>query len=144
MIPIVQTKVVVKNSQGEMIVRGNCYAAAIASILERPVTEVPNVESAFHVDDTFWSIVMQTFLKSIGYELIVNDQYKVFHDNDFDADCRSNYLDKCRDKFYLVSGMSPRGVMHMCVYKNGQLVHDPHPTKDGLLTEDIFEEIINS
>ncbi len=37
MIPVTQTKVVVKNSKDEMVVRGNCFAAAIASIMELPI-----------------------------------------------------------------------------------------------------------
>ena len=40
MIPVTQTKVVVRNSEDKIIVNGNCWAAAIASILELPLTEV--------------------------------------------------------------------------------------------------------
>lgn len=41
--------------------------------------------------------------------------------------------------YYLVSGYSPRGVMHICIYKDGQLWHDPHPSRDGLMDERHFE-----
>lgn len=34
--------------------------------------------------------------------------------------------------FYLVSGISPRGVGHMVVYRDGALAHDPHPSREGL------------
>lgn len=44
MTPVTQTKVVVKNSKGNTVVNGNCYAAAIASMLDVPITEVPNIE----------------------------------------------------------------------------------------------------
>lgn len=33
---------------------------------------------------------------------------------------------------YLASGISPRGVHHMVVMKDGKLVHDPHPSKAGI------------
>lgn len=47
MTPVTQTKVVVKNSKGNTVVNGNCYAAAIASMLDVPITEVPNIEVFF-------------------------------------------------------------------------------------------------
>lgn len=47
MIPVTQTKMVVRNQAGEMVVRGNCWAAAIASMLEVPISEVPNAEVFF-------------------------------------------------------------------------------------------------
>ncbi len=34
---------------------------------------------------------------------------------------------------YIVSGLSPRGVRHVVIYVNGQLVHDPHPSQSGVV-----------
>jgi hypothetical protein len=145
MIPVTQTKVVVRNTKGEMVVRGNCYAAAIASILELPIDEVPNVEVLFHIEsEPLWATTMHAFLESKGYELFTNSDYKCFHT----AFTNENYShlarlqEELKDKYYLVSGDSPRGVKHICIYRNGKMVHDPHPTREGLLTEEIFEEIV--
>lgn len=143
MIPITQTKVVVKNSNGEMVVRGNCFAAAIASIMEVPITEVPNVETLFDVKNVSWHAVMQAWLEDKGYRLSDNDSFKrAYHDEDREL----NTFDAryCHNQYYLVSGMSPRGVSHVCIYQNGKMVHDPHPTREGIdeKTFSRFEEII--
>lgn len=142
MIPVTQTKVVIKNSKDEFVQRGNCYAAAIASIIELPISEVPNVEVFFHLDNGYWAIVMHTFLESKGWEL-VNDQQnlkEMFHPiNPFpNVKDHSQYYNRP----YLISGKSSRGVYHTCVYNNGTLVHDPHPSREGLITLETFESLI--
>ena len=153
MIPVTQTKVVVKNEKGEEVVRGNCYAACIASILEVPITEVPNVEVFFHLDNGYWNEVMLTFLQSKGWELCSDDMLKRFHGNDpklyirgfdFKGTDENGWIPEYyeyKDKYYLVSGKSPRGVHHICIYKNGELVHDPHPSRDGLVSLDYFQTL---
>lgn len=143
MIPVTQTKVVVKNSKDEIVVRGNCYAACVASLLEVPITEVPNVEVFYHLDNGYHDEVMLTFLQSKGWELCSDDTFKCFHTVFTDE----NYseMDKMqmerKDKYYLASGKSKRGVSHICIFKNGNLVHDPHPTKEGLETIEYFQTL---
>jgi hypothetical protein len=123
MIPVTQTKTVIRNKDGQMIVRGNCYASCIASILEVPITEVPNVEVLYD-HESFWLEVMLTFLNIKGWELCsVDDVFAI------DLELK-NYK---QDQFYLVGGMSCRGVNHMVIYQNGKMVHDPYPTKEGLI-----------
>lgn len=141
MIPVTQTKVVVKNSKDEEVIRGNCYAAAIASILELPIDQVPNVEVFFHIDNGYWQEVMLAFLASKGWDLCSDHRFKVFHDENYGFEDREKWLEDCKDKYYLVSGKSPRGVYHICIYQNGKLVHDPHPTKEGLLSEVFFQSL---
>lgn len=145
MIPITQTKVVVRDSKGEMVVRGNCFAAAIASLVEKPITEVPNVETLFDVDGVSWYGVMDSWLRANGFEIITNNDYKVFHNPaEYNDDTRNILIDSLTGKYYMASGMSPRGVMHVCIYKDGIMVHDPHPTREGIdeSTISYFEEII--
>jgi hypothetical protein len=142
MIPVTQTKVVVKNSKGEEVVRGNCYAACIASLLEVPIDQVPNVEVFFHIEDSsYWQEVMLTFLNSKGWELSSDHRFRVFHNEEIGVEegKREEWIKELTDKYYLVSGKSQRGVYHICIYQNGKLVHDPHPTKEGLLTETYFQ-----
>jgi hypothetical protein len=144
MIPVTQTKVVVKNSKGEAVIRGNCFAAAIASIIELPITEVPNVETLYPVDDCLWAQVMHAFLASKGWELMTNDWFRIFHDGHYGVDDgkRFEMMEYCQDKYYLVSGPSIRGVKHICIYQNGQLVHDPHPTREGITAIENIQELI--
>jgi len=131
MTPVVQTKVVVWNSKGEMVVRGNCFAAAIASMLDLPITEVPNVETLFGVDDWLWSEVMDKWLKARGKELVKAPQYGVFH-----YEGEKAFREDLRNDYYFASGKSPRGVSHICIFRGGDLVWDPHPTHEGIT--DIF------
>lgn len=136
MIPVTQTKVVIKNSKGEEVVNGNCYAATIASIIEVPITEVPNVEVLFNIrSDVFdWFSVMQTFLTSKGWNLNVDNRYNCFHPETKNHENYLSLYDQLKDKYYIAIGESPRGISHACVYLNGELVHDPHPSREGLIS----------
>lgn len=144
MIPVTQTKVVIKNSKGEVIQRGNCYAACIASILELPITEVPNVEVFYHLDNGYHTEVLLTFLNSKGWDLCTDHMLQRFHPEfgfSFDGTDENGKIPQYyeyKDKYYLVSGKSPRDVRHICIYQNGKLVHDPHPSREGLTTLDHF------
>jgi hypothetical protein len=142
MIPVTQTKVVVKDQKGNVVQNGNCYAAAIASILGVSIHDVPNVEVFFSIDASdFWSEIMDRFLTLKGWELSTDDRFKVFHDGNFGLDKgrRADWINELRGKYYFVIGKSPRSVSHICIYKDGNLAHDPHPSKDGLLTEEVFQ-----
>lgn len=149
MTPVIQTKVVVRNSNGDIVINGNCYAAAIASLLDLPITEVPNVEVFFPwaPQIRFWDEWMSKWLELKGYKIEDASEFKVFHeDKDLsfeqvmtDLDTQKNAL---RGQYYLVSGDSPRGVKHICIYQDGKLIHDPHPTKEGILNHLWFEKLI--
>jgi len=47
------------------------------------------------------------------------------------------------DEYYLVSGPSPRykNLAHVVIYRNGKMVHDPHPDGFGLNEELHFDVI---
>lgn len=156
MIPFIQSKVVVKNSQGKQIVNGNCYPTAVACILEVPPTDVPNIETLWDVGTGFAYDVMHKWLNEKGYKL--RDfavEYSVFHEgsekikdtinvdylSNLSEDTKAQLREELKDKYYMVSGKSRRGIYHVCIYKNGSLIHDPHPTSEGIETEEIFEVI---
>lgn len=104
---------------------GNCFAAVVASLLELDIEDVPNVETLFDLPDNHvWAEVMTRWLSHHGHE---------WHS--------INREDVVTDELYLVVGKSPRGVTHVCIYKNGVMVWDPHPSRSGLITEDRFEVI---
>ena len=101
---------------------GNCMQAAVASLLELPLIEVPD----FWISNHFWKAVYEFFnarkmiFKGMARKDIPNDTY------------------------YIVIGDSPRGATkHAVVYINGQMVHDPHPSRAGILTEEIFKIIVS-
>lgn len=107
--------------------KGNCVAACIASLLDVPLDQVPHfVEYGIHYGDddvdkvsngNAWWAMMLGYLAARGYWPVE--------------------LEKVTDaepgEFLLVAGMSTRGALHQVIYRDGQLWHDPHPSRDGVL-----------
>lgn len=93
---------------------GNCFSAAVASILELPLTDVP-----FFMTGDDWYVGFQAWLLARG---LVADYYPAYRERP--------------DGYAILSGLSPRyeGVYHSVVALDGVLVHDPHPSRAGLLS----------
>lgn len=108
--------------------KGNCVAACVASIVAVPLERVPHfIEFGIAYGDSddvhavsagnnWWAMML-------GY-LAANGYWPVELEAITDAD---------PDEFLLVAGMSPRGVLHQVIYREGRLWHDPHPSRDGVL-----------
>ena len=105
--------------------RGNCLTAVVASLLELDIDQVPN----FVQDDVDsggannWFTSLLRFLADRGWRL--------------------HYVTPTTDlplgAYYTAAGISPRGngeIHHVVVCQDGRMVHDPHPSGDGLLTEE--------
>jgi hypothetical protein len=88
---------------------GNCFSACVASILEKSIVEVPR----FHG-------VSPSFLQWLARFGLSATLYK-----------RANYVPR---GYAVAAGTSLRfaGRMHACVAYDGAVVHDPHPSRDGL------------
>lgn len=92
---------------------GNCTETAIASILGLPLDHVPSFRGG--EDGAYGQYMnMLAFLESMGFTPIR---------------LPGNHIPNC---LYLASGPSARGCSHVVVMKQGQLVHDPHPSGAGL------------
>lgn len=149
MIPVTQTKVVVRNSNGDIVQNGNCWASAIASILELPLSEVPNFEVWFQWNDTFWYHLTNRFIHKKGYHLEYCREFRLFHPEIIKEEFKDappfydieEEKEKLKDQYYFVTGPSSRGVSHVVIYQNGIMVHDPHPSREGLLELESFERI---
>lgn len=125
MIPVLQDKFYEPGVPTEQQ-RGNCWTAAIASILELPLHEVPNFIEIDVEGGEDWYLHTIRFLKEHGWSII-----QTFDEND------EEFLPQ-PDEYYLQTGVSPRGdgtVYHVVVAQNGKMVHDPHPDNTGLVTE---------
>lgn len=120
MIKNVQTHFYAGTEEGK--VRGNCWQASISSILELPLEAVPHfVQFDEEVQGIDWWTYTVNWLWYRGYELFNLDRHIY------------------TNEYYLVTGKSPRGdFYHVAVYLNGRLAHDPHPSGEGLLTEEYF------
>ncbi|MGB3898184.1 MAG: hypothetical protein WA973_06485 [Mesorhizobium sp.] len=91
--------------------KGNCTEASVASILGLRLEDVPDFRAKGV--ESFWD-EFHEFFRSRGYEAVRFPAGRQF------------------ETMYLASGISPRGVHHMVVMKDGKLVHDPHPSKAGI------------
>lgn len=98
---------------------GNCYAACVASLLNMRLCDVPNFHGA---DD--WQTALATWLEPFGMYPV----YCALHDG----------VDAWRPQgLYILGGKSPRGEWgHAVVAMGSKVVHDPHPSRAGVLTWD--------
>ncbi len=115
MIPVDQTKLHIPGKQN-----GNCVAAAIASILEMDIKDVPEFEDMpehgkGQRGEQSWFSALLNWLKAIGFHLVRWDE--------------EIYL----PGYFIGNGPSKRGVEHSVIYKGAEIVHDPHPSRDGLV-----------
>lgn len=99
---------------------GDCFRACLASLLEVSAEEVPH----FLHDDCSIKIFYERiadFLKPRGLKFIELWSYdKEWHPN---------------VEYHTIHGDTTRGTYHAVVGKNGVVVHDPHPSRVGLLPE---------
>jgi len=122
MIKVIQTKL---HKPPE--IKGNCFAAVIASFLECSITEILPFENFMDYDNsgkTEWVTMAAQFLASKGWDW--------------------GSLDGHTKGYYLVIGNTHRSpeALHVCIYRHGKLWHDPHPDQQGLTTEKHFEYLL--
>lgn len=118
MIPVHQTTF--GGPDAEPADRGNCFSAALASILHLPIDEVPRF--CEFGDDEDWQPHICRFLAKFGFAYVEVEL------TEYTTDALLPHLGYC-----LISGKSPRGHRHTVVGKGMTLVHDPHPSGDMLL-----------
>ncbi len=106
MVPIDQTKPYIPGKQN-----GNCMAAALASIFELTLQDVPSFED---VPDSKWYAALHDWLRGMGFQLLGWKEEIHF------------------EGYYIVNGRTSRDTDHSVVYHNGKMVHDPHALKEGL------------
>ena len=111
MTPIKQTKL---HSESQ---RGNCFAAAIASVLDMPLHAIPKFEECKKEGE--WQKVLFDWLYLIGWDVEID--YK-----------------KAPKGFSIAGGTSIRGIKHAVVVKDGEFIHDPHPSNDFIETVDEY------
>lgn len=130
MIPIDQTKLSAQDGS----VRGNCLRACLASILEIDIDSIPFFEDM----DREWHTPFFDFLDDNNLEFEGTGYFGVGR-----PDKMKEFMEyEGIDGYVIVGGKSPRTWVkggHAVVYKDGKLIHDPHPSRDGILEmEDYF------
>jgi hypothetical protein len=95
---------------------GDCLRAIVASLLDLPLSEVPHF--CAEGDGEGWFLRLGLWLQARGL-------------------CVVPLLGpQCIDAFHIAAGPSRRGVRHAVVMRNGRVVHDPHPTREGIESVD--------
>ena len=97
--------------------RGNCWQASVASILEIPLDEVPNIQEwdeELHWFDEFRKWLEQYGLGAIGLATGGNITIQGYHI----IECKSTTLES--------------GETHVVVGLNQEVVHDPNPNAKSL------------
>lgn len=109
--------------------QGNCYATCIASLLGVDASRVPNFVT--HGDDTYFEET-SSWLAQRGLALMAFANNPVCD------------VPEWRDRVTMIaSGPGPRGHEHAVLWRGGRLLHDPHPSGDGLVSEpDCFELLV--
>lgn len=96
--------------------KGNCLSACVATFLDRPLDEVPHfAEYSTDRTDAWWDLLIG-YMAGHGY---------------WPTDLES-VNDAEPGEWLFVMGPSPRGLMHQVIYRDGELLHDPHPSRDGV------------
>jgi len=107
-------------------VKGNCYSACIASILEIPIKDVPtfsydNGKSSFINASEWLTKYFNMYLVSLQAE----------YENKFNGENLS--ILKNLDVYHLILGPARLyDTYHCCVGLKGVIVHDPNPQRLGL------------
>ncbi len=98
---------------------GNCLMASVASLLEISLEECPNIYDLCEGDEKRierdWWKILTDFLHRHGYYPALIDARH--------GDPKG---------YALAGGKSNRGLWHSVVALDGEIVHDPHPSRVGL------------
>ncbi len=108
------------------MVPGNCLQAAVASLMELPIEAVPH----FVLYDD-WLPGFVKFLKQEGYDF--NGTHDFQHIKSWQG-----VEFKGVDGYAIVVGKSIRNVMHCVIYKDGEMVHDVHPSNAGIIAPEYY------
>lgn len=112
----------IKVDQTKFPVRGNCWRACIASLIEIDIDDMPTFED---MEDQ-WLVKTRSWLRTQGFEMHVLSKQLV------------------PKGLAIASGTSPRHSQtgHSIIVYEGELYHDPHPDRTGILDLDYYYQIL--
>lgn len=106
-------------------VYGDCMRACIASLLEVSLEQVPH----FYRDgDEYFDFYLNQFLAENGLSAVSFNYFDITH--------APKAVNGVTNIYYIVSGQTSRGTYHAVIGCNGEIVHDPHPSKTGLIGDE--------
>lgn len=116
------------DSRPDHMQRGNCWTACIASLLEVPLVEVPNFVQITEDGGPPWMNHTLDYLRDHGHRLK-----------------QLSHGEEPAGEHYIATGISPRGagrLRHAVIYLDGELSHDPHFSRDGILSYESIYAVV--
>lgn len=107
---------------------GNCYGAAIASILEVPLEALPDYMGEYKAGRDWHGLLSAYLYRHHGVMLM-------------EVDRRLTPFVQPKG-WHLLNGMGPRDLPHSTVGRDGELVFDPHPDRTGLVKVESYEFLV--
>jgi hypothetical protein len=104
---------------------GNCLAACLASVFECRIEECPDFDALYKAGKDWWG-AMREFCLPSGYSVI---------------HVGVGWMPRPPAGYHLMGGKSPRPDVthgHLVVVRNGVIVHDPHPSRAGIIKVDDY------
>lgn len=131
--------------------KGSCLPTAIACMLKIELHEIPHFNLLYFDHAEFLKAKEVFTLIYNDNATRIEDAESLFYqlsDKVFEIWMASKglyikyvegsfYLEN-KDKPYMVYGKANRGVPHVVIYMNGKMIHDPHPSNDGLVSVDRY------
>lgn len=90
--------------------RGNCFATCLAMLLDMELADIPEFEEMKGVGQWGQELIIWTQSKGIKFSRQQNPP--------------AGYA--------IAKGMSARGIRHAVIVKDGEFLHDPHPSGEFL------------
>lgn len=88
--------------------------------------QINNYNDFLHDVATLWNNARELWLLSRGYR------------EEWIAD-KEKWLKENSERCYIMEGISSRGVGHVVIGQNGKMIHDPHPSNEGLVKEEYWK-----
>jgi len=118
--PVYQTRFGKRESEDTK--GGNCFQAALASLLELPLKRVPDFCNIYPLEGREWYDRYIEWLRRRGLSVItlrIGDRFTLKDES-------------LRDCYLLTGGPNADGVRHMTIYRNGECVHNPNKRCKGI------------
>lgn len=108
-------------------VGGNCFQAAVASLFEKQLDEIPDFCNIYTETGSQWFEEFVLWLNQFHKSGIIIET---------NSECLKRFY--FRGCYLLVGGKNQGGLNHEVIYKNGKLAHDPSPNTKEFIPEDII------
>jgi hypothetical protein len=104
--------------------RGDCMRACIATLLQEDPTTLPHFVN--DPNEPNWLNGLNKFLATRGLFYVQVPNVRMFWP------CAAG------DVYHLLIGTTKRETKHAVVAMNGKMIHDPHPSREGLISNDVL------